>query len=552
MKFQHRFAFVVGIFSILSHSAFAQTAFTPTGNAADATYTLPASYYQTQPTATNATAVTQAAQAVSPTPPTTTTATTAVTVTTPEEDDKAAKKLKKQQDKAAEEQAKLDAEKAKEDEKAAKKAAKEEAKQAKAQSVAATAAPVAATPAPVAVAPAPVAAVAAPAVTTTTVTSTVAAAPAAAPAADDKAGTAGYDGGFYIKSKDGDFSLTFNGRIQPRFAFDIVDELTNVATFEIRRVYVALTGTIFSPKLSYNYIMFGAGDSVIVATASMVYTFSDYFALNMGLDIYPFGHSQNESSGKTLFPEASLETLRFGPDNTPGFWFNGAINKFYYVIGMMNAGDTDADKGNSSLNFNNEFAYGFQAGYNILGNYGGGETDLNDSQKPNLVVETSGAYFNKELGTQSRVILGQLFSGLKWHGFSVLGEFTSRLIDPDQFTRQQIDMGYMLQAGYFIIPKKLEIGLGTSALLDDTNGVGVNQNTSVGNIGHLKGADPSIASAYGAGDSDNEYEYCVGLNYYFKGNNLKIQAEYIYLIDGRPGPDELISNIGVIQAQAGF
>ena len=544
MKFQHRFAFAAGVLAILSHPALAQVAPAPTGNAADATYTLPASYYQTSSsTTTNTTAVTQAAQAASPTPPPPPAATTA------EEDAKAAKKLKKQQAKAAEEQAKLAAAKAKEDDKAAKEAAKAEAKLASAQPAALTATPVAVAPAPV-VAPVPVAVAVAPAVTTTTVTSTVAPAaePAATPPPTDKTGTAGYDGGFFIKSKDGDFLLKFNGRIQPRFALlqaQNVPGNLDTSTFEVRRASFVFTGNIGSPKLSYQLAMAAVGDAMFVAGANLGYTFTDAFVLNAGYWILPYGHGG--SSGATQMPEGTLEQGRFGPAPPPGITVSGAIKKFYYGLGIANNGSTASNV----QNVNNEMVYAGQVGYNILGDANdGSEGDLANSPTPNLGIETSLALDHRETGTQSRVIDNQWYAQLKWHGFSTIVEWSGRLIDPDEFTQQQFDMGYTVQAGYFFIPKKLEFVLQTSATIDDMNGVGVNQETENDRVGHF--SDPAIKAAFGVADSDNEYEYATGVNYFFNGNKFKTQLEYVFVMDGQAGPTERKFHVVIAQLQAGF
>lgn len=355
---------------------------------------------------------------------------------------------------------------------------------------------------------------------------------------------AGYDGGFFIKSADGKFSWNLVGRIQPRFSANVAEDLEDKYSFTVRRVLLVMYGNAVDPKLSYEIVMMPAVTPILVG-ATLGYSFMPEFNGLIGYHTIPSTHTAMESSGKFQLVDSSLATSKFGLGDSVGVTFNGAIGPhFAYNAGIFNGAATDLAK-----NQNNEMAYGLQLMFNVFGAYGGGESDLKDSQEPNWLIELDGNYHHEESGTQAKVIHGALFTGLKWHGLGLLAEGNIRYIDPDEFTREQIDMGYTLQAGYFLIPTKLEIAARHSALLDDTNDVGINQNMTAGNIGGLDG--PHIGVDVG-GDSDNEYEFSGAITYYFAGNNAKIQAQYSYVLDGIPGPDDETYHIGIIQGQVGF
>ncbi|MBN2801717.1 MAG: hypothetical protein JXR91_01350 [Deltaproteobacteria bacterium] len=87
-----------------------------------------------------------------------------------------------------------------------------------------------------------------------------------APAASSTpAGSAGYDGGFFIKSDDGNFKLVINGRAKIRFnyyndEYPVIGDNglpgtnhTNHANFSLPYSRLLLHGNVFSPKLGYMF-----------------------------------------------------------------------------------------------------------------------------------------------------------------------------------------------------------------------------------------------------------------------------------------------------------
>lgn len=355
--------------------------------------------------------------------------------------------------------------------------------------------------------------------------------------------SAGYDGGFFIKDKDGKFGFTMNGRIQPRYAFNLAEDIEDKHSFIVRRITFVWGGFIIDPKLTWEFVFIPAATPPI-GEAIVTYTFMPEFALTAGYVTIPTVHSNMESSGKLIILDSSLAENKFGVGDSVGLLATGTIGKLYYAGGVFNGAATDL-----SRNENTELAYGLQLGYNILGMYGSGEADVGDSPTPNWVFDVAGNFHHEETGTQAKVVHGGAFTGLKWQGFAMQLEGNVRYIDPDQFTREQVDVGYTAKAAYFLVPKKFEIALRHSALLDDINDVGINQNMTAGNIGALGGQHIAVDVN---GDSDNEYEFSGGLNYYFVGHTIKMQAQYSYIIDGIPGADNRVYHVGILQGQVGF
>ncbi|MCP5464594.1 MAG: hypothetical protein H7A33_06185 [Deltaproteobacteria bacterium] len=227
-----------------------------------------------------------------------------------------------------------------------------------------------------------------------------------------------------------------------------------------------------------------------------------------------------------------------------GIYADGQIGPFSYLVGVWNGIDTDV-----AANPNNELAYSGRFTYNVLNSPSSGQTDFKYTEKPGLAVGVSGGYGHYDTGTQARVIVGSGDVQFKYKGYSLWLAGFWRQIDPDQFTQAQQDVAFSAYTGYFVIPKKLEIGVRASALFDDINESGLNIDYVTTNAtrlgGNLSGGDVN-------GDADNEWEYTAGVNWYIKDTNIKFQTQYTLYVDGIPGPDDLVNHVFMAQIHLNF
>ena len=153
--------------------------------------------------------------------------------------------------------------------------------------------------------------------------------------------------------------------------------------------------------------------------------------------------------------------------------------------------------GLNKINGNNEFLYTGRLTWNPLGNYGYVESDIENSEHPALTIAANGGY-NVEDETDKKVFLAGGNIGFKYRGFSFQGEGFMRNNNPTGANNSSRDYGYYAQAGYFVIPKHLELaGRASQVFLD--------------------------------GPSNNKAEYTAAINYFFFGHDLKIQADYSFL-----------------------
>jgi hypothetical protein len=370
-------------------------------------------------------------------------------------------------------------------------------------------------------------------------------------------GDVGYEKNFYAKSCDGNYSLNVKGRMQLRYAGEMHDDdgvaNANAHSLLIRRARLDFSGNVITPDLTYDLQLDlgaipGAADNNILYYAWMNYKVMDQFQLMGGLHKIWFNRQEITSSGKQQFVDRSLANERFNLDRSIGVIAHGDLNgkMVEYYLSVVNGRNT-----RNAINTNQELGYIGRIAFNPLGEYGYEEADVKESEDVALTFGGAGGLWHEEstvgAGVQNRVISGNADFGIKYSGFSTQGEFFLR--NTQAGAASQNDMGYYVQAGYFLVPKHFEIALRHSGLWDDTGNDGINLNMNNGSITGLGGVNDGVDET---ADSDNEYEYTAGLNYYFKGHDLKIQAQYSLIMDGVAGANDLVNHIAMLQTQLVF
>lgn len=390
-----------------------------------------------------------------------------------------------------------------------------------------------------------------------------------AQAEEEKKPAAGYGGGFFLQSDDGAFNLKINGRLQPRFQYTDNNTSDPAATFMLRRALLVFTGTI-KEKASVGMVLLHATNSnnfstVNIDSVTFDYAFMPQFNVSVGMVGLPLDLLGDRSSGGMLTTEDSLVWTQsdgstaitatresFGGPSGLGVNLNGAFGKFFYTWSVVNANES-----NYALNPNTRFSTGMRLGFNILEAANlGWQTDYNQTEKPALTVGLGATYQGKrtdsgfasafdaadmedgvddfapatapELNRMLQFATGAAF---RWKGLSLQGEVYNRYTKFASFGDLPIelqdanltDFGYYFLAGYYVMPKKLELAL-------------------------------QAAQIFREGPDNNANQFGGGINYYFHGNNLKTQLCYFWTedYDDVTGSKNLKTHKAVLQLQAGF
>lgn len=344
----------------------------------------------------------------------------------------------------------------------------------------------------------------------------------------EKKGEGGYDKGFFIRTTDGDFELKFRWFAQPFYEYDINEDAPDASTFGIRRSRFLLSGNAFNKNLTYmamtemvtTYTVTSTvytdsgGDQVIIRDANDLnwrllylwaqYRFANEFQLRVGEFIPP---TERFFLASNLQEFQNFPMIAIAEPFTPNFQLGAMIfgtikNKLTYEAFCVNG--TGLDR----LNINKAFLTGLRLTYAALGKSDLSTADLDYSEKPVLQFAAHASYDKADGnvalrgGKGDNVFRTSADIVFKYKGFSLVPEFILFYNNMQHLK----DYAFAAQTGYFITPHHLELAAQANYLRYE-------------------------------GPANDQYEFSAGLNYYFYGQPVKLQADYSYLISRQPGDD---------------
>ncbi|NUO09573.1 MAG: porin [Candidatus Brocadia sp.] len=310
-----------------------------------------------------------------------------------------------------------------------------------------------------------------------------------------------------ITSPDENYSLNFGARMQFRYTFKDNDEGfgdTDKQDINLRRARVYFGGNINSKNVHY-YVELDA-DKFDVGLRDFYVYWTPLEELNAKIGYFkvPFNRQRMASSSKFLLLDRSIASEEFDQDRDTGFDiygypFGGYME--YHAAVFQGAGEQFSGLDNTD----NELMYVLSVRYNPFGEYNYyDETDVKYSDKLKATVGASVAFNAKdgdEKPENTDTIAGVVDLGVKYRGLSWNNEYFVRTEDPEDGGDPIDSDGFFTQAGYFVIPKKLEVAVRYSML---------DPNKDVSN--------------------DLQEEYTGGINYYFRAHRSKIQADFGHFI----------------------
>lgn len=345
-----------------------------------------------------------------------------------------------------------------------------------------------------------------------------------APKPEEKKAKVGYrkGKGFYIQSADGNYELRIGGYTQFQFNYDRAGG-ENTYGFRIRRARLYFRGHLFTPKFTYKFQF----DFAKFKTELLLDAYVDYQILGNNLRVrggqqtIPYIRQHQISSSNQMFIDRSLASKEFinaddadtDGDGVPdklvkngrdlGVQFHGMPfdKKLEYQVGIFNG------HGTNTTNINNDFLYMGRLVYNVLGFAGyGHEGDYEYHESPAFFLGGSANYNVRNI-SKDKVLSTGAETGIKYKGFAATGEFFYRNTKPgDTLLSETNDYGYYAQAGYFVLPKKMEVAARASQIFLD-------------------------------GLQNDKAEFQIGLNGFLFDQLLKLQTDYSVL------PDNTINGI---------
>ena len=355
--------------------------------------------------------------------------------------------------------------------------------------------------------------------------------------------------GIVFRTPDNMFEGSLGFNLQTRFTHIDLDSRfggIDANQFRVRRFKLFMSGFAFDPRLTWRVQLEFAGSNAArtLEDAWLGWKFADPLAIQMGQYKTPFSRQELVNDGFLQFPERSLATDAFKPSRDIGFMTFGSLGQglFTYQAGVF--GGT----GQSNLRTNSSVMPVLRLVANPIGKMGATEMDIEDHEKPalsfgangfiNTLRKTSDLAFEAELnyagpaGWLGRNVgqfqLGErvdiqswgLDAQFKWRGFSLQAEGYWGQAKGQTSAARVYAYGWYAQAGYFILPEKLDLA-GRYSYVD------YNRSVARGGV--------SIVSA--------------ATSYYFRRNSLKVVLDYSRTHRQRPGGQPANDSAWIIQAQ---
>lgn len=372
---------------------------------------------------------------------------------------------------------------------------------------------------------------------------------------------AGYNKGFFIQTADNKNKLVINGYTQFRYTYLDSNSRSGIPSgatskegnsngFDFRRARFSLSGNVLTPDLTYMFQGDFAGSSSNNGNFQMTdyylaYRFNPMLNVRAGSFLVPFTYAEYVSSGQQFVDFAS-SLIPFDPARALGVSLFGEImpTKLSYEVNMNDGSKTNtlgkSDDTTSTGKLDNRMAfYGRMqfAGAGALSDFG----DESDLRKDNSTLawmlggaagyESQNSSTNAFPGTQNSLsVTGLPVNGggtgytsaalngdayratldghLKYRGLSTSAALFFQQINQNPGAGVTLpygsgntsfyETGVYAQAGYFVYAKKLELAVRYSGIQVE-------------------------------GQAQHVDEYTGGANWYFMGQNNKLQADVTWM-----------------------
>jgi hypothetical protein len=323
-----------------------------------------------------------------------------------------------------------------------------------------------------------------------------------------------YDGGFVLaRTEDGSFSLKINALAQVRYTLVDPQHGKQNRTFDVPQARLAVSGTVFDPHLSY-FLQFASktttdNNQVTMLDWWMQYQFSPLLKLRAGRFAYPYSRQLSSSPGNLLFADLSAADYAFNLSRAIGVHMGGRWQRLSYDFTTTNSiRGMDAS---GQQNIGRDMAMVGHLEFDILAPYGYLESSPTPVTAPQLSIGL-GAARNPidEASKLQNVLPGDrttnvtLDAGFRWQRFTLQAAGYYRHNEIKKAGRpDNDDWGYYGQVGYYLLAQRLELAGRIAEVLFDK----ANNPATTGNV----------------------TEYTIGLNYYLRGHNVKLQTDYSLL-----------------------
>jgi len=337
--------------------------------------------------------------------------------------------------------------------------------------------------------------------------------------------------GLTATSADGNSKIKIGGYGQLIYRYTDYDApgKDSKSDFDIRRFKLQVQGTVFSKNFGYK-LQGDVSSGWRTEDVFIKYKFDPALTLTAGQFKPAQARQELTSAGRLLFPERSLANDTFNLGRDQGIQASGSFAKklVNYRLGIYNgngpntgnvddnhmvAGRVDVDplgaykmdeagwpSDKPLVNVGGSFAWEKVSATDVGSAFG---TD-NDVMDVALALDSlNAATFTASYGEDLTWLLCTVNFNATWMGATFAAEYYNLNADPQIGGDWDAD-GYFVQAGYQVIPSKLELGVRYSA---------------------IESTDTNASARF------DKAETQFGVNYYFANHNLKLQSDVTLVED---------------------
>lgn len=293
--------------------------------------------------------------------------------------------------------------------------------------------------------------------------------------------------GFNYLTADGKFSMTLGGRVQVRATYDDIENADNKMNFAAQRVRIWMEGHIFDAAWKYKLQFDASGDRVTAGASSSSASFAalreayiEYAAsananVRMGQFKTPYSRQWLTSSGSQEFVDRWIGNGQFFQNYQPGLMVYGTAageknDLFEYSVGVFNGNGINVQQtsgGDDMLMTVARVAVNpFGAVKYSESDFAGGDfkaaVGLNGWRMNNTTLNAT----DDSVGADVVVAGKGLYATSEYHKRSFADG------SPDR-------VGWFAQAGYFVDPGKVDIGIRYAKFWVDNATVGLDDVTEV-------------------------------------------------------------------------
>jgi hypothetical protein len=333
--------------------------------------------------------------------------------------------------------------------------------------------------------------------------------------------TAGHDGkNFFLASADGNYRMNISGIMQVRYIANSRDEALDddVETgLQLRRIKVKFDGNIISPKFMYAVQLAANRDTgaVEVDLATIGYRLTDDIRVDAGRYKDPFLREEFTPASRQLAVERSLVNAIYTANYVEGVKFEAGVGERTRLYLSLNDGVRSGDPGGIGNDFASDmtdFAVTARADLMLAGDWkqyadfsawSGEEFAAFVGAAMHYEIAETGDAQTASPGVDS-FITYTVDGSLETSGFNAYGALIGRQVDlvAGAPTSNFNDFGALVQAGYMLVPDKLE---------------------------------PYIRYEWISPDDDRGFDemnlITIGGNYYFNKHSAKFTADLIWALD---------------------